>query len=81
MENLDKATGEKPVSLARLCYTILEAMDKKASLEAAQGKLIEQKLITAETINSINDQNALTNGDVFQVMNDILVNLDLLHLD
>lgn len=79
--SLDKETGAMPVSLAQLSYTISKAMDIKTSLEEAQARLVEQNLITKATLASINKKDNLTNGDVFQVINDVLVGLNVLHFE
>jgi hypothetical protein len=72
VEVVDKETGALPVSLAQLCYTISEAMNVKTNLEESQAELVKKKLLTQATIDSIKKKDNLTNGDVFQVINDVL---------
>jgi hypothetical protein len=72
IELVDEKTGALPVSLDQLCYTISEAMNVKINLEESQAELVKKKLLTQATINSINKKDNLTNGDVFQVINDVL---------
>jgi len=81
VELIDKETGALPVSLAQLSYTISKVMNIRTSLEEAQAKLLAQKILTKATITSITRKDSLTNGDVFQVIYDVLTGLKVLRFE
>jgi hypothetical protein len=76
-----EGAGALPVSLDQLCFTIVKAMNLQISLQNSQAELVKQKLLTQATIDLIANKDALTNGEVYMVLKDLLAGKVNLHLE
>jgi hypothetical protein len=56
-------------------------MNLQISLQNSQAELVKQKLLTQATIDLIANKDALTNGEVYMVLKDLLAGKVNLHLE
>jgi hypothetical protein len=78
---MTEAEAKQPVSLDQLSYTIIKAMNQQTLLKDSQDELVQKKLLTKATLDSIKNKASLTNGDVFMVLRDLLAGSVDLHFE
>lgn len=70
-----KDAADKPLTLAQAAYTLTQGLGWPTPLAGAASALMDKGYLQSSTMASIIDKQHLTNGDMYMLLNDLLVGL------